>query len=94
MVGRERRIRLFEDVSYIFLVDLVLWVSFVNKTMAIFLSLKTVKRAFANKIISSCDIKLGVVVSFVIRCAERGVAVAARPTILHLGVRVVFSDSE
>ena len=59
MVGRERRIRLFEDVSYIFLVDLVLWVSFVNKTMAIFLSLKTVKRAFANKIISSCDIKLG-----------------------------------
>ena len=67
----------------IFLVDLVVWVSFVNKTIAIFLSLKTVKRAFANKIKSSCDIKLGAVVSFVIRCAESGVAVAARPTILH-----------
>ena len=44
--------------------------------------MKTVKRAFDNKIISSCDIKLGAVVSFVFifRGAESGVAVAARPT--------------
>ena len=56
------------------------YVSCVNLT--IFLSLKTVKRAFDKKIIIiSCDIKLG---------AEREVAVAARPTILHFGF--VFSE--
>ena len=46
----------------------------------------TVKREFDSKIISSCDIKLGAVVIFLIRGAERGVAVAARPTILHLSL--------
>ena len=46
--------------------------------------MKTVKRTFDNKIISSCDIKLGAVVNFVFRGADSGVAVAARPTILHL----------
>ena len=63
-------------------------------THLFFLTLKTVKRTFDNEIISSCDIKLGAVVNFVFRGADSGVAVAARPTILHLGVRVVFSDSE
>ena len=60
--------------------------------MTIFRFVKTVKRAFDNKIISSCDIKLGAVVSFVFifRGAESGVAVsvAARPTILHLVCRL------
>ena len=51
---------------------LVVWVS-----LPIFLSLKTVKREFDSKIISSCDIKSGAVVIFLIRGAERGVAVAA-----------------
>ena len=48
--------------------------------MTIFRFVKTVKRAFDNKIISSCDIKFGAVVSFVIIFlgAESGVAVAAR----------------
>ena len=55
--------------------------------MSIFRFVKTDKRAFDNKIISSCDIKFGGVVSFVFifRGAESGVAVTARPTILHLG---------
>ena len=58
--------------------------------MTIFRFVKTVKRAFDNKIISSCDTKFGGVVSFVFifRGAESGVAVTARPTILHLVCRL------
>ena len=62
--------------------------------MMIFRFVKTVKRAFDNKIISSCDTKFGGVVSFVFifRGAESGVAVTARPTILHLVCRLFTSS--
>ena len=54
--------------------------------VAMFPHFTTVKREFDSKIISSCDIKSVAVVIFLIRGAERGVAVEARPTILHLGL--------